>query len=496
MTLGMILEDGWPECDPGDCDNLTIPGTPLSLLIQRGQPHAIMQAFFRDMDAYIEPANNSRGYADEGSWTQDNSVYTSNHKGATAVDWNWSDHPMGKALSGWNGSIYIKGSQEPAVRELLAWYEGMIFWGNDWNTPKDSMHFQMGYNTYGSQNVARVQSFIDRKIRADGYSTFKRGGVPRGGGTAVEPSTPANPIEPTSGLTAQVLADLMHGNVSVQRCEFLLPRLLQAFHVADINTIDRRAMAVAQLGHESVDLEYQTEIWGPTKQQLTYDGRMGNNNPGDGFRYRGRDFLQITGKDNYSSLSRWAYQVQIPGVTSPTFFVDNPDALATDTFAFVGFAWYWKVARSGLNAAADARNLEEATRLINGGQTGIDDRRRRYTEALAVNADLLDPETDPLEELFMANTEVESLSIYATPGEPNIPLVRLVQSIDAAGHRFLVEEAARLGDTDSLSRIARTASGQGKYRDPATVAHAAAVLADIEATNPSVLQAFLKGQSA
>lgn len=97
----------------------------------------------------------------------------------------------------------------------------------------------------------------------------------------------------------------------------------------------------------------------------------------------------------------------------------------------------------------------------------------------------------------MSDLQVESLSIYATPGEPLIPIVRMVQAIDAAEHRKLVEDWARTGDADALSRIARTAAGQGKFRDAATIAHAKAVLADIEATNPAVLQEFIsqKGQS-
>lgn len=103
---------------------------------------------------------------------------------------------------------------------------------------------------------------------------------------------------------------------------------------------------------------------------------------------------------------------------------------------------------------------------------------------------------DPFEELLMSNLEVESTSIYATPGEPLIPLVRMVQSIDAANHRELVENAARLGDKDSLDRIARTAAGQGKFRDPASIAHARAVLADIEATKPIVLKDYLAAKGA
>lgn len=103
---------------------------------------------------------------------------------------------------------------------------------------------------------------------------------------------------------------------------------------------------------------------------------------------------------------------------------------------------------------------------------------------------------DPIEELLMADTEVESWSIYATPGEPRIPLVNLVRAIDAATHRELVENAARLGDVDSINRIARVAAGQGKYTDAASIAHAKAVLAQIEATSPDYIRAALAQKGA
>lgn len=122
----------------------------------------------------------------------------------------------------------------------------------------------------------------------------------------------------------------------------------------------------------------------------------------------------------------------------------------------------------------------------------------RYPEAMQLFNRLanLSSTLDPITELLMSDLQVESLSIYATPGEPLIPIVRMVQSIDAADHRELVESAARLGDVDSLQRIARTAAGQGKFKDAATVAHAKAVLADIEANTPNVLKNYLatKGQ--
>lgn len=497
MALGMTLESGWPECDLSDTERLTIPGTKLSLPIREGQPHAILQAFFRDVDAFIEPVMNARGLSDEGSWTENNSVYTSNHKGAVAVDWNWSDHPVRIRDAGWNGSILIDGSQVPAMRELLAWYEGMVYWGNDWNSFIDSMHFQMGYDTHGPENFARVHNFIERKIRPDGYSTFRRGGTARGGGV-----TPPVALPRQSGLTAQILSDLMGGEVSMARYAQLLPILLQAFDYADVDTIDRRAMALAQLGHESVGLRYQTEIWGPTAAQLRYETHpnLGNTHKGDGYRFRGRDFLQITGRANYASLSRWAYSIGARGVTSATFFVDDPDALATDRFAFLGFAWYWKVARAGLNAAADGRNLEEATRLINGGQNGIDDRRRRYLAALAVNADLLDPiDTDDDEEDGVLQT---SRSIYRTSNAATMTGNDASRGADATSHMNWVEQSGIRGETWALDLIRATANGGvGATKwwevnagnpnpgiDPWAVRKALDVLNFIAVTNPSALK--------
>ena len=92
--------------------------------------------------------------------------------------------------------------------------------------------------------------------------------------------------------------------------------------------------------------------------------------------------------------------------------------------------------------------------------------------------------------------EVESWSIYADPGEPKIPVYEMIQALDAHGpHEEYVEKQARAGDPDAIRRVARTAAGLGKYGTaPGPVSQALAVLADIEATNPAVLQTFLATQ--
>ena len=492
MTLQRPMENGWPECDPSDCETLTIPGTPLRLLIQAGQPHAILQAFFRDVNEFIEPANNGRGYSDEGSWTENNSVYTSNHKGATAVDWNWSDHPVRfmapDPRAGWDGSVLINGDQTPAVRELLAWYEGMVFWGNDWQSFRDSMHFQMNGRTYGRENFDRVHSFIQRKIRADGFSTWRRGGVPRGGGTAVQPSAPANPIKPTSGLTAAILWEIAGrpSRVTIARYAALLPRLVECLNACGCNTIDRRAMWFAQVFHESGALFYTEEI----ASGDAYDTRtdLGNTPQvdGDGRLYKGRSYIQVTGKSNYAKMSGWAFEHGY--VPTRDYFVVNPDRLDDDEFAFLGVTWYWTTQRP-MNAAADARNLELATRYVNGGQNGLGDRRNIYNRALAQNANLLNAvSADPWEELMA--TKVKSLSIYAKKGEGEIEASVMIAALDAHGpHEPYIEGLARKGDIDAIRDIARTAAGLGEYTHARALKQSSDVLTEIKNANPQFILA-------
>lgn len=489
----MILESGWRECDLSDCIYITVPGTPLRLPIQRGA-ELVIQAFLRDLDQYIEPVMNSAGVGDEGSWTEDNSVYSSNHKGAVAVDYNWRDHPMGPDAiagdpkAGWNGSVLINGNEVPAVQELLAWYEGMIWWGAMWNSPKDSMHFQIGYNTAGPANAPRVINFIQRKIRADGYSTYRRGGTSLGG-----TSVPVVAIPTDHGLTGRVLQTVWaNPDVSLDRYNAQASELVKAFHYCDINTIDRRAMALAQLGTESAGGRYQEEI----ASGAAYEGRadLGNTQPGDGVRFKGRDYLQITGRHNYTELSKWAFARGI--VDSPTYFVDNPGDLATDDFAFIGFAWYWSVARPQLNQLADARDIDGATRAVNGGLNGLESRKTYYARALAANDDLMDPtDLDELENLLMANAAYPSWSAYATPGEPDVPLVNMIRGIDAKTHEDLVEDAARHGDTDAIVRLARTAKGQGTIQTPYWISRATSILNEINAAHPEYITAATPGKA-
>ena len=119
-------------------------------------------------------------------------------------------------------------------------------------------------------------------------------------------------------MDATTLAEAM-GRVPGVDYGALAGPFTEAMKAADITNVNRAAMWCAQLGHESVGLKYMREI----ASGAAYEGRadLGNVHPGDGVRYAGRGPIQITGRSNYGTLSRWAHGRGL--VPSPTFFVDN-----------------------------------------------------------------------------------------------------------------------------------------------------------------------------
>jgi len=101
-----------------------------------------------------------------------------------------------------------------------------------------------------------------------------------------------------------------------------------------------------------------------------YGNRMGNGNEasGDGWKYRGRGFLQITGKDNYSGLS---LRIGID-------LLGNPDLLLTEANSMIGALWFWE--RGELNKLADQDDLKGITRKVNGGFNGLAHRQELLTK--------------------------------------------------------------------------------------------------------------------
>ena len=169
----------------------------------------------------------------------------------------------------------------------------------------------------------------------------------------------------------------------------------------EIITINRVAAFLAQCGHESADftvlqenLNYSAERlnqvfprYFPTLESAEpysrnpekiankiYGGRMGNGpeSSGDGYRYRGRGAIQLTGHDNYQAFAESIGK-------SIDEAVSYCETLAG---AVESACWFWK--RHELNVLADASDIEKMTRKINGGLNGLDDRQARYQRALSI----------------------------------------------------------------------------------------------------------------
>lgn len=184
-------------------------------------------------------------------------------------------------------------------------------------------------------------------------------------------------------MTAQELQQL-YGIKYAVAAKWVGP-LSEALRLAECNTPQRVACFLAQIGHESGNLRYVREIWGPTKQQLRYEPvttlskRLGNTSPGDGKRYMGRGLIQTTGFSNYSELKRLFKRLF--NITSPDFTV-SPADLEQTRYAALSAAIFWKT--RNLNRFADSGNFAELTRRINGGYNGLAHRQALYTKAIAL----------------------------------------------------------------------------------------------------------------
>ena len=177
-----------------------------------------------------------------------------------------------------------------------------------------------------------------------------------------------------------------------------IPALNTAMGRYQIVGTKRIAAFIAQVGHESGHLTRLVENLNYTADALrmtwpsrfdaglasatarkpeqianiAYGKRMGNTAPGDGWKYRGRGLIQITGKNNYRAC----------GEALGLDLIAQPELLEKPQHACASAAWFW--ATNGLNTLADAGNFDGITQRLNGGQTGAPDRQTLYAWALKV----------------------------------------------------------------------------------------------------------------
>jgi putative chitinase len=170
-------------------------------------------------------------------------------------------------------------------------------------------------------------------------------------------------------MTDEQLKAIMPQSTEANRQKYL-PFLNKYMQEYDINTPARQAAFIAQIGHESARLRYVEEI----VSGAAYEGRkdLGNTQPGDGKRFKGRGLIQITGRKNYQQISvAWGVD-----------FVTRPELLAAPEYAVKSACWWWDSRQ--LNALADAGEFLKITKIINGGTNGLADRQALYSRAKEV----------------------------------------------------------------------------------------------------------------
>lgn len=174
----------------------------------------------------------------------------------------------------------------------------------------------------------------------------------------------------------------------------------------DIDTGPRIASFLAQTGHESAsftrtkeNLNYSADglvkTW-PSRfpralaeqvarrpeqiANIAYGNRMGNKNPGDGFRYIGRGLIQITGLSNYEAITEAIHEKL---ATVPDFAL-HPELLESPRWAAISAGAYWN--DHDLNELADKGDFARISKRINGGSIGAADRNARFARAMRVFA--------------------------------------------------------------------------------------------------------------
>jgi putative chitinase len=186
------------------------------------------------------------------------------------------------------------------------------------------------------------------------------------------------------------LARLMAPRVSAQALRYVCPWLTAgqarrlgrvigpAFVRYEITSPGRAAAAVAQFAHESAGFRTTTEF----ASGAAYEGRrdLGNTHPGDGVRFKGRGYLQITGRANYQGVSR-AFGHD---------FLAHPADLAKPRWAAMASCWWWHA--HGCNQLADSGDFAALSARINGRHpaNGLADRVALHARARQV-ADRLVP---------------------------------------------------------------------------------------------------------
>ena len=178
---------------------------------------------------------------------------------------------------------------------------------------------------------------------------------------------------PLDASVMYAIAPRFSGALATRQAEIVTavgPALEATLTAYDIHTLLRAAHFLAQTCHESAGFRTTEEF----ADGSAYEGRadLGNTQPGDGKRYKGRGLLQLTGRANYAAY----------GPSVGVDLVADPDRAAEPVMSLKIACEFWT--RQKLNQYADADDVRTITRRINGGLNGLADRSVRLTKAKLV----------------------------------------------------------------------------------------------------------------
>ncbi len=187
---------------------------------------------------------------------------------------------------------------------------------------------------------------------------------------APEPA-PAPAPAPEPAVSGDELARIVPQMPGDKIAQFVAP-LNDAMVRGGIDTPVRQAAFIAQLAVESDSFRTFEEY----ASGRAYEGRsdLGNTQPGDGERYKGRGAIQVTGRHNYEEVSRFT------GID----FVAHPELVAAPENAFTTAVWYWT--SRNLNNVADGPGIVRVSELVNGGHHALAQRMDNFARGLAVLA--------------------------------------------------------------------------------------------------------------
>lgn len=230
---------------------------------------------------------------------------------------------------------------------------------------------------------------------------------------------------------------------SREHAERAAPHLHAACALYGIHTVERMAAFLGQLSVESGRFQYLREIASGTAYENRRD--LGNTEPGDGPRYRGRGWIQVTGRANYAA-ARDRMRARLPAMQMPDFEAD-PEALESPRWASLASADYWEA--HGLNELADksiddARQIDRISRAINRGNPDAANPanaevERRAAWILALNALRAIPQA-PDAEQPKPEPPVRS-DPYTEDGNMPLPLAPIITAVLPS----IIESIPKLG---------------------------------------------------